>query len=132
MAISLIPRVYVSGKVGKETDADRLIDAFKDDPSFELTLDWRNLDVRKPYLVPHHRSLNHEAASMMRAAIARAELFVLVWDDDLLGALIELGMAMADPRPAQVHIIDANRTSIFFNLDVALHDTIDDFLETIP
>lgn len=123
------PRYYVSGKFDDDTGVGRIITALADN-GFRLTLDWRKLDVRNPYR--DNPEFNRVPAHRMRTAISQAEVFVLVGAPNLHGALIELGMALSDPRPAVVHLVGQTHQSIFDTLSGVQHwHTVDAYIESI-
>ena len=58
----------------------------------ELTFDWTLEKNLKPY--HENREDSAVAAQKMRQGCLDADIFILVWDDSLYGALVELGMAL--------------------------------------
>lgn len=88
-------KVYVAGKWQDKSDPDsdlsrimRLIDGM----GIELTLDWSELGDPR----------SEEAAEVMRYAVMEADALILVWHENLLGGLLETGMAMGAGKPVML------------------------------
>lgn len=89
------------------------------------TKDWTTDRIEKPYL--EHRPTNAGPAQAMKAAAAGSTLIVLVPDDDLYGALLEIGIGIG--AGATIAIVGDSRQSIFWCLpQVHTVDDLDDLL----
>ena len=110
-------KYFVAGKVGFEdgvggviTDLERM--------GHEVTLDWRCLNVQKPY--SDNMLWNSIPAAVMREAIHNADAFILVWHADLLGGILETGMALAFGIPVFIirpsYAVGKMRDSIYWCL----------------
>ena len=125
--------VYVSGRARDLDEAKAIIDAFET-AGHTITFDWTCIDVIKPYLgnVEH----NQPIARAMIDAAKEAEVFVLLWDENLLGALIELGAFMgkgsAHTERVAYIIGPRERFSIFDTLPQVRHcESIHEVLEEL-
>jgi hypothetical protein len=105
-------RFYTPGKAGSGEPTARSVVTLLTSRGWQRALDWTDIKVQKPYL--DHMGANRPAAEAMKAAAAASDLVVLVPDEDVFGALIETGVAIA--FGAQVAVLGASRQSIFWCL----------------
>ncbi len=121
--------VYVAGRIGDEDRVTDFLNRLRI-AGFETAVDWTAMSLRKPYLDYPHESI--EAAQLMLAAATSADIFVLLWDDTLLGGLIETGaaIAMSQKNPSRrIYIVGAKRQSVFYALEtVKMVDSLSDIL----
>lgn len=63
----------------------------------EITFDWTTMiqEHGRGDPVQNDRAILKEAAHKDRAGVFDCEVFVLLWDDNMLGAIVETGMAIA-------------------------------------
>lgn len=115
-------RFYVAGKVGGGEDMARLVADRLMARGWQWSLDWTSVPVAVPYL--GHVEQNRAVAEGMRRAAASSDLVVLVAGERLLGALIEVGVALG--AGADVAIFGRVRESVFWCLpEVRLLDDLE-------
>lgn len=123
--------VYVAGKVGPDLLEMHMILGVIEDMGFEIAYDWTRTGdgIQKPYL--DHVDTNRPFAMKMRNAADMCDIFVLLPTKNILGALIELGIAIGSTRirPGKIIYVVCDRTdlrqSIFYTLeDVVVFDSL--------
>lgn len=109
--------IYVAGKV-KDGCIGCVQTLMKDlrAAGHNITYDWTQCDIRKPF--DDDVAGSREAAALMLEGVRSADLFILLYEEGLYGAMVELGTALADPtRPVLLVLHDEDapiRDSIFF------------------
>ena len=89
-------KLYVAGKYGTKR-VSSLMQDIVDSPDHELTCDWRMLPADyKPYF--KNVGKNRPLADQMAQAVKDADIFILVLGDNLYGAMVELGVALAEGK----------------------------------
>jgi hypothetical protein len=101
-----------------------------------ITYDWaiNNAKIKKPYRNAENRRWNLEAQAKMLKAAAGADIFILLDDEGLRGAYMELGAFLKDcldhPEGRRAYIVGPNsheRESVFESPDYVLFaDTIEE------
>lgn len=123
--------VYVAGKVGPDLLEMHMILGVLEDMGFVIAYDWTRTGdgIQKPYL--DHADTNRSFAMKMRNAADICDIFVLLPTNDILDALIELGVAIGSTRtrPGKIIYVVYNRAdlrqSIFYTLeDVVVLDSL--------
>lgn len=111
-------KYYVAGRVKKGPGEIRAIIDDLRQQGHEVTFDWTEEPSYKPYSQNENEA--RLAADRMLEGVRQCDVFILLWDDSLYGALIELGAALAYSRSykrKQVYILgDKQRESIFETL----------------
>lgn len=127
LGASVQARAYIAGRLGEEREVRRLqsqLGAL----GYKPALDWTAMEVARPYR--DHPREAWDAAARMRRAVCGSDLFVLLWAPDLLGALIECGMALGHGR--RVIVVGAERESIFYSLpEVTMVDSVDGIAQAL-
>jgi hypothetical protein len=121
--------VYVAGRIGDEERVSTFLKKLRE-AGFYTRVDWTTLSVQKPYL--DHPQQSAKAASKMLDAACSADIFVLLWNDSLLGGLLETGaaLAMSQQLPERrIYIVGTDRESVFYALPAirmvdSLHDVL--------
>ena len=130
--------VYVAGRVGDDLSEIQAVITRIQDMNFAITYDWtRNQEgIRKPYL--DFAESNMPYAMKMRNAADTCDVFVLLPTTDILGALIELGVAIGSvrQRPGKIIYVVCDRAqlrqSIFYTLEeVVVLDTLEELYEAL-
>ncbi len=108
---------------------------------YKLAYDWPsgNDEVKRPYRDSKNRQYNLEAQEKMLEAAARADIFILLDDEGLRGAYIELGAFLTDcldnPKDRKAYIVGPHsheREFIFESPDyVIFMDSIDEVYEDL-
>jgi hypothetical protein len=104
-------KLFVAGKVGAEDDVSDAI-ASLEALGHTVPFDWRNLPVWKPY--SQHKLYNTTSAQQMRRGVLESDAVVLIWHPDLLGGVVEVGMAMGASKP--VYVVGHPRDSLYWCL----------------
>lgn len=108
-------KVYVSGRVKYgDTHIKTALDGVKRQ-GFDITYDWTKVNLPKPLLKYPETTL--PAAIKMKQAAINTDIFILIWDDSLYGALVEFGMALGastEKNPKVLFIVGSKeREGIF-------------------
>lgn len=110
-------KIYVSGRV-RDMDQASSINGLLKEQGHTVTYDWTEAFTTKPFL--DHLEANRIAAENMRKGAMEANVFILIWDPNLLGALQELGMFLATStpeNPKMAYIVgNKDRESLFDTL----------------
>lgn len=84
----------------------------------KITYDWTKEVIPKPF--SEHKDIAAPFALKMKDGATDCDIFILIWDESLLGALIELGMALgtsSKDKPKIIYILGKKeRESIFETL----------------
>lgn len=108
-------KIYIAGRFKQATLLVHDIKQQLPELGHELTFDW----MLEKSLKPYHENREDSAvmAQKMRQGCVDADIFILVWDDSLYGALIELGMALGASsgiKQKKIYIVgEKQRISIF-------------------
>ena len=129
--------VYVAGRVGDDLSEIQAVIARLENMGYVITYDWTKSEgIQKPYLV--FLNSNMPYAMMMRNAADICDIFVLLPTEFILGALIELGVAIGSVRhrPGKIIYVVCDRAqlrqSIFYTLeDVVVLDTLEELYEAL-
>ena len=124
---------YVAGRI-KESGSVQWLVGELENRGHEVTLDWTSRPSYKPY-----EKTNEDArrtAEQMITACQDCDFFVLLWDDNLYGALVEFGVALGNSlgKPdKKIYILGPKtRKSIFETLSqVEFYETTARFLDVI-
>lgn len=91
---------------------------------------WWELPNPKPY--SENVGTAHAMAAAMASGVEASDVFILLWEPNLYGALIEFGIRLGWSQPGRMFVVGAERESIFFQLPtVTLVNTIDDLIEEV-
>lgn len=114
-------KVYVSARYSRLSEAKHLAAKLEDYASCEITLRW--WDIVANWKEDDTGLTGRLIAEAEKKAILEADAFVLLWSSDLLGALVEAGIAIASQIP--VYVVGADRRCVFWCLDdVMLFDDV--------
>jgi hypothetical protein len=108
---------YVAGRTAQGDSLVRQVINTLQAAGHQITFDWTTHPDFKPY--HEHKQASIEAALHMKSGAMTAEAFILVWDDSLYGALIELGMALAassPQQPKQIFILGPKERVVIFEM----------------
>lgn len=127
---------YVAGKAGDGADGVKALIARLRSLGHSIAFDWaKGVIIEKPYL--DHIEINVITAKKMRQAAVDCDHFILLVGDNLLGAYIEFGLALASTstRPDKRLFVvsgDPLRQSIFYTEpSVVICASIEELLEKL-
>jgi hypothetical protein len=115
-------KIYIAARAKYRADEVAKIQGVLKGMGFSIAYAWPSgdVDVRRPYRDPENRKHNLSAQMRMLSAAAKADIFVLLDDEGLRGAYIELGAFLTDclknPAGRKAYIVGSNsqtRESIF-------------------
>jgi nucleoside 2-deoxyribosyltransferase len=104
-------KIFVSGKVGSENDAKRLMKTLRE-AGHEITFDWTEIPHLKPY--DENSRASREAAILEARGIKESDLVVIIAHAHGLGMFVEMGIAIGSGIPVRV-ISDNESRSMFFH-----------------
>lgn len=111
-------KAYIASRVAHK---DTVVKEIRDQLSgigYEISFDWAlERKIPEPYIENLHETLN--LANNAKRGAMDADVFILVWDERLYGALIELGMFLATSttkKPKQVFILGEKERICVFEL----------------
>jgi hypothetical protein len=112
-------QAYIAGKVNKHEDVVLRLGLVLKSYGFTIGYDWSKYVVEKPF--EDHWKEAASAAYHMFDAVRACDLFILIFDDDLLGGHIETGFAIASayeegPRKTIIIMGEKSDRSIFYFL----------------
>lgn len=126
--------IYVAGRAKYRANDVAQIQKILKKSGHKIAYDWAsaNDDIKKPYRHPEHRKANLGAQAIMLKAAAKADVFILLDDEGLRGAYVELGAFLKDcldsPAGRRAYIVGPNshqREFVFESPDyVFFMDTI--------
>lgn len=132
-------KVYVAGRARHRKDDVAEIQNRLKSIGFEIAYDWpaRDSRIKKPYR--ENRQVNLDAQAEMLEASASADIFILLDDEGLRGAYVELGAFLADcvknPKDRRAYIVGPNsheRQFIFESPDyVQIVGSIEEVYESL-
>jgi nucleoside 2-deoxyribosyltransferase len=104
-------KIYVAGKYGTPR-VEKLMEDIVNSEDHELTCDWRTFPPDcKPYVDKVRQ--NRPLADNMVQAVKDADLFILVLENGLYGAMVELGVALAEGKRVWVALeFDENQQKV--------------------
>jgi len=125
--------VYISGRAANIESARTIVEAFER-AGHIVTFDWTCIDVLKPYMANFEH--NQPIAQAMLEGAKDASVFILLWDNHLLGALTELGAFLGKESPHKERIAyivgPRERFSIFDTLPQIRHcETVEEVIEEL-
>ena len=104
-------KFFVSGKVGHENDAKKLMDLLRK-AGHEITFDWTTISHLRPY--DANVAASREAAVLEASGVKDADVLVVVADDRGVGMFVELGIAIGVGIPVRI-INNKESRSMFFH-----------------
>lgn len=126
-------KFFVSGKVGSENDAKKLMDLLRE-AGHEITFDWTTISHLRPY--DANVTASREAAVLEAAGVKDADVLVIVAHDRGVGMFVELGIALGVGIPVRI-INDKESRSMFFHHPLvkqvkAIDDILKEFSQPKP
>jgi hypothetical protein len=126
----------VAGKVKDDNSSIQDVIELFEQAGYQISHDWtRAKGIQKPYL--EYLESSRSAAEDMRDGVSLCEVFVLLCEGDIYGAMAEFGMAVAAPIPEffgqrRIYVVGPSqeiRQSIFFALpEVKVCGSVDEVL----
>ena len=104
-------KFFVSGKVGSDNDAKKLMDLLRT-AGHEITFDWTTISHLRPYDV--NVAASREAAVLEASGVKEADVLIIVADDRGVGMFVELGIAIGVGIPVRI-INNKESRSMFFH-----------------
>jgi hypothetical protein len=104
-------KIFVSGKVGHENDAQRAMTLLRN-AGHEITFDWTTIPHLKPY--DQNVRASREAALSEARAVKQSDLVVIITHPQGVGMFVEMGIAIGLGIPVRV-ISDQQSRSMFFH-----------------
>lgn len=109
-------KIYIAGKVeeGKE-NIQSLADELEE-RGHVITCKWWQKDIKKPYLDRENIKESTTSSIEMEDGIRDSDVFILVPNPSILGAAIEIGIAIGDNKDREILVVvdQDTRQSIFY------------------
>lgn len=115
-------KVFVSGKVGRESDTRRTISRLRD-MGHDVTFDWTQIPHLKPY--EENRSEASKAAILEIGGVQTADYLLILLDDRGVGMYVELGVALSLGKPVIAVSTGPLRSMFLLHPLVTIVSTID-------
>ena len=137
--MSTKPKVYVSARAKTRLKEVREIQNHLRETGYDVTSDWTDASIARPYRDTKNRLRNLTAQERMLRSAADVDIFILIDDEGLRGAYVELGAFLYDclgsSRGRQAYIVGKDshkREHIFESPDYVKYcDTIDDVYQDL-
>ena len=91
-------KIYIAARARYRAKEVGKIQKILQTMGFSVAFDWPagNVDIKKPYRDPKNRKHNLAAQEKMLKAAAKADIFIMLDDEGLRGAYVELGAFLHD------------------------------------